>query len=1134
LYDLVVVSFPHLIKAGYIADLTGFMNSKGALFLVQPSFETPEQAASLLKPIGTSQLGMEETTAPSSLITEHPATRILGLSEGKSVYPHRMFLRHAKYAVANGAVLTRLSLGGDPDLFVTANPRVAIMATDILDDVRTAGPDQPESEKNFRYLFINVLRGLLGIGMMDQPVQKPMQRFGELFYAYSCGRDFVMLAQKEATFSARLSNDELQVMIDKADHGIRQAAKALVQGKFSEARSLLDDSVKVLSGCMDRMTKVHCYIIRGWHASIVTPDYYGGGLLGYAETEWQDRLIQWLNKQLDWASRTGARRLIDVYPNDWELLAQYYPDDIRQYKEAIKDGRLEAVNGIYSAAFLPILLEESNVRQFVYGLKGFRKVLDAPVQTFICSSDHYNFHPQLPQIIGSFGYHNAILSGANLGSVTPIQAESIRWRGLDGTEIDALPKYKGIRNTFRWADPGPAADADKLGFKSVVLGSQGYDAGSDLLAEKESSLLDPIAPVFGTWVNARELFEKLPKPEQSFFLGVDDLWANGLAVWSGWGCMNESCGWNRSSENLLLAAEKLMVLAAATGRASGDAVLTAQGKIDESWKNLFRFQDHMLFGPVDYTDQTLPAPSPGAETARAGGEAFTAGTKRSGNKHWFGYDFPAMPLDTKVVGNGAMENYGETCAANYGGPMIPGTRYKRAARCIKDSQDASGSVVDAMFRSFAGEDQHRQTSMSGSIPVIVFNQTGWAKKDVVTLEREFPAGTAKNVTLNHGKNPIPLQFVAVTRHQDGTLKTVKAVFIAEIPPLGYKVYHLSPADAPTEFTSKQGLSASPTRLENEYYTIDFDATHGGMTRLLDKQLGVEMITPGQIGNELFSLENPSASSKDKPATIELVEQGPWRATLRVRSIIGEAPYENRISIYAGLKRIDCDLTVDYGKAGLNFGEKYKTDTGLFVRFPVSFPGKLYVNQPFGIYETKKEHQVSLDFADLCQGDYGIALIQGNTPTVHFKKGVLSLLLSRGRFFVVGKQRYPYSLYTHCGDALSSDIYDVAKRVNTPWIVHWPSGRVADMAATASYITIDKPNIVLSSLYLDGDRVVARFFERSGQATQVGIELPFTKSAECWRVKLNHERIAKVDVSGGKLQLAVKPWEIVTLALPAGF
>jgi hypothetical protein len=64
--------------------------------------------------------------------------------------------------------------------------------------------------------------------------------------------------------------------------------------------------------------------------------------------------------------------------------------------------------------------------------------------------------------------------------------------------------------------------------------------------------------------------------------------------------------------------------------------------------------------------------------------------------------------------------------------------------------------------------------------------------------------------------------------------------------------------------------------------------------------------------------------------------------------------------------------------------------------------------------------------------------------------------------------------------------------------------------------------------------VARFFEKSGQATQVGIELPFITSAECWRVKMNLERIERVNVSRGKIQLAVKPWEIVTISLPGNY
>ena len=240
---------------------------------------------------------------------------------------------------------------------------------------------------------------------------------------------------------------------------------------------MLDGSVKILSDCMDRMTKVNRYIIRGWHSSVLTPDYYGGGLLGYAEPEWQDRLILWLRKQLDWVSRTGARRLIDLYPNDLELIAQYYPDDIRRFKEAIKDGRLEAVNGIYSAAWLPILSEESNVRHFSYGLKGYRDVLDAQVKTFICAADHIDFHPQLPQILKNFDYSSAILKNSSR-----IDSEIIRWRGLDGTELDAVQRIN-----FRWASPEAVLAADQRGHKSVVLGTPAFDAGTDLTSEREST-----------------------------------------------------------------------------------------------------------------------------------------------------------------------------------------------------------------------------------------------------------------------------------------------------------------------------------------------------------------------------------------------------------------------------------------------------------------------------------------------------------------------------------------------------------------------------------------------------------------------------------------------------------------------
>jgi len=1120
LYDLVIVPFPHHIKQEYVKDLFDYLDNKGALFLVQPTFDSANQASQFMEKLGVTFTGWEDKTSAFSLLTDHPSTRILGLPEGKSVYPHRMYEPHMKFEPKKGIVLTRLSYGGDPDLFMTSNGRVAIVASDILSDLEAphrGAPEYYEYKKNIGYLFINTVRALLGFDFFNQPLQKPQQKWSDFFYAYAAGREYVLLAREEEPFSGRLSENELMSVINRADHGIVQAAKVLVQGKYEECESLYDTSVKLLSECMDKMTKVDRYIIRGWHSSILTPDYYGGGLLGYAEPEWQDHLVQWMKKQVDWIKRTGSRRLIDVYPCDWELLAKYYPEDIQLFREDIKKGLLEVDHGIYTAAYLPLLPEESNIRQFSYGLKGFEKVLDTKVESYLNPRDHFDFHPQLPQILNSFGYKNAVLHSNRLGDIMRIKADKIRWCGLDGSEIEAVPQYQGIKKPLFLSHPENIAKADQLGYKTILLGdvvdAQSDFPGEKIPSEKEHTLINPIAPIAGTWVTIKEFFERTPKAEQSFFLGVDDLWASNLDFWSSWGCMNEAYEWNRTTENKILAAEKFSVIASVLGKISKDYLRDSQGKLDESWKSLLRTQDHMTFGPVDYTYQVPPA-------------TLKPGEEKKG-KHPWGYDFDLLPRSLGTVG--AMENYGEAGTDNYAGPMIPGSRYNRVKEFIKESQDIAGTILNEALGSISGGNK-AQLEKERMIPVTVFNQLGWSKKDIVTIEKEFSKGEIFHFVISDGKKKIPYQVTSVEKYGDGSIKKIKALFLAEIPSLGYKTYFLQPATKEPATVTGSSLKASPTRLENDYYIVEINAGHGGINRIFDKKLGVELLSSTHVGNELFSPSDPTVSSIESQAKTVLIEKGPLMATIRIQSRIGEAPYECSISLYKDIKRIDFDLDVDYGKAGLNFGAFKKDETGLFVRVPLNFTGKLYINQPFGLYETKKERQVTLDFADLYQGQYGLSLIHRNSPSYHYGQGILSICLTRGRPFVVGKQNYKYSIYTHKDDPFQGDAYNIAKSVNTPFIVTWPKYQDEEQLQAFSFLTIDKPNIVLSALYSEGGTIYARFYERSGKETNVNIDLPYLKSSKCSQVKLNTEKIQKVNCNKGKIKLEFKPWEIITIAL----
>jgi protein involved in ribonucleotide reduction len=99
------------------------------------------------------------------------------------------------------------------------------------------------------------------------------------------------------------------------------------------------------------------------------------------------------------------------------------------------------------------------------------------------------------------------------------------------------------------------------------------------------------------------------------------------------------------------------------------------------------------------------------------------------------------------------------------------------------------------------------------------------------------------------------------------------------------------------------------------------------------------------------------------------------------------------------------------------------------------------------------------------------------------------------------------------------------------VVYYPQKQVEERSATLSFLAVDKPNIVLSALYSEGDKIYARFYERSGKATNASIDLPYLKKTELNKVKLNGDQVQKIQNVDGKVKLDFKPWEIVTLSFP---
>jgi alpha-mannosidase len=132
----------------------------------------------------------------------------------------------------------------------------------------------------------------------------------------------------------------------------------------------------------------------------------------------------------------------------------------------------------------------------------------------------------------------------------------------------------------------------------------------------------------------------------------------------------------------------------------------------------------------------------------------------------------------------------------------------------------------------------------------------------------------------------------------------------------------------------------------------------------------------------------------------------------------------------------------------------------------------------------------------------------------------------------GSHRYRMSLLPHGGSWRLR--YREAIGFN-----HWLIACVADSAApatgaalpeSANYLRLDPPNLIVTAVKKSegSDFVTIRFYEAEGTASTAQVHL--SKSIrEAWRTNLIEENEGTIKPrDDGSLEMAIKPWEIVTI------
>ena len=205
------------------------------------------------------------------------------------------------------------------------------------------------------------------------------------------------------------------------------------------------------------------------------------------------------------------------------------------------------------------------------------------------------------------------------------------------------------------------------------------------------------------------------------------------------------------------------------------------------------------------------------------------------------------------------------------------------------------------------------------VPAIaVVNTLNWPRSGLasVFIDHEIlpPNREFKIVDAESG-DAVPAQ--ALNRRSEGTYW---ALWTKNIPALGYRLFRIEATDRPRA----PERTAAATRLENAYYELDIDSGKGAVTRLVDKETGLDLVDAGapwgfgQLIRETLTEKRDFVADRFRRAawtniTVRPGAQGPvWKSVVLTGHIDGCAEKDGarvEVRLYETEKRVEFHWSV---------------------------------------------------------------------------------------------------------------------------------------------------------------------------------------------------------------------------------
>lgn len=385
-------------------------------------------------------------------------------------------------------------------------------------------------------------------------------------------------------------------------------------------------------------------------------------------------------------------------------------------------------------------------------------------------------------------------------------------------------------------------------------------------------------------------------------------------------------------------------------------------------------------------------------------------------------------------------------------------------------------------------------------------------------------------------NPNDTEAYALVRIKD---KFYKA---EGVPAKGWKALQTK------DFSLKNSVLIGARRLENECIRVLFDDCYE-IVSVFDKRIGREMIRSGENANALtvydagFEYEFNAWEMKEfyrrmayevrNTASVCKIDEG-VRKGFRILRRYRSSTIEQYIYLEEDSGLICFDTKLDWNEP----------NSVLKTRFPMRINAEYTeCDIQFGTvkrpvfrntsWEKAKFEVCAHKFADLSQGDCGVALINDCKYGYDFIGGALGLTLLKtsddpNPKADIGAHEFRYALYTHEGSFAESDVGKVSNLFNDPvCVLPLKRNEENSLPQTFSFVRTDRENLFVETIKPSGGGYLVRAYEGKNRQTDVcftfGARVTRAERCDCLE-----NPVGTLAADGNKVRMLVAPYELITL------